>query len=83
MKDIQMVDEEDLFHRLHQPLNKSCGEELENILGTWIRGFGADHFRFKLYRNGRGHQNWRPIEIIACDAFQNVSQNCIVDCDFC
>jgi hypothetical protein len=47
-KDIQMVDEEDLFYRLQQILNSISRKELDKVFDTWInrlmigsRGDGA------------------------------------------
>jgi hypothetical protein len=39
LKDIQMVDEEDLFHRLQEILNNICHQQLDKVFGTWINRF--------------------------------------------
>jgi hypothetical protein len=36
LKDIQMVDEEDLFYRLQELLNGISCKELDKVFGTWI-----------------------------------------------
>jgi hypothetical protein len=47
LKDIHMVDEEDLFCRLQDILNSISGKELDQIFGTWIN-------RFMIGRTGNG-----------------------------
>jgi hypothetical protein len=36
LKNIQMVDERDLFCRLQELLNGTCHQELDKVSGTWI-----------------------------------------------
>jgi hypothetical protein len=36
LKDLEMVDEEDLFNRLKEILNKIRHKELDKVFGTWI-----------------------------------------------
>jgi hypothetical protein len=39
LKDIQLVDEEDLFYRLQEIVNSISRKELDQVFGTWINRF--------------------------------------------
>jgi hypothetical protein len=48
LQNVQMIDEEDLFHRLQELSNDISRKELDKVFGTWIN-------RFKIVSQGDGY----------------------------